>query len=101
VISRPFWERALFRLALGGLPGAQAQGTEPLTVSLVLAEPTKRDECAVWLLALLRLRSRPLPPKDVVALAAEWGVSRSTVYRARRLLAGRVKTVKGKGWVVV
>ena len=37
----------------------------------------------------------------LLALAAEWGFSRSTVYRARRQLAGRVARTGGKGWVVV
>jgi hypothetical protein len=51
--------------------------------------PTQRTECSQWLAALLE-KHGPLPPRQVVTMAAKAGYSRATVYRARQTLGERV-----------
>jgi len=48
--------------------------------------PNKVDTCADWLLATLQEQEEPIKPKEVVAMAAEAGHSRASVYRARDFL---------------
>jgi hypothetical protein len=59
-------------------------------------EPTMKDDCVAWLEDVLREAGRPLPPKEVIELAAESGFSRRTVYRARRTLAGKIRNTHGR-----
>ena len=59
-------------------------------------EPRKADECAAWLLETLQDASEPLLPKDIVALAADVGFSRRSVYRARQTLAGQITNTHGR-----
>jgi hypothetical protein len=48
--------------------------------------PTDADECAAWLLEILRENGAPMRPHELVSLALENGFSRNTLYRARRKL---------------
>jgi hypothetical protein len=58
-------------------------------------QPTKREECAEWLMALLDERG-PLSPGEVVALGIKTGYSQATVYRARKHLGGQVADTRGR-----
>jgi hypothetical protein len=53
-------------------------------------KPTQTEACAAWLLKTLQEAGAPLQPKKVLALAQEQGFTRTTLYRARRELAGVV-----------
>ena len=69
-------------------------------------EPTEVDHCADWLIALLESEGGPLKPKVICEEASEAGFSRTTVYKARRILAGRIENTKGarspaNEWVLV
>ena len=57
-------------------------------------EPTNQARCAEWLLGVLR-EGRELPPAEVTAMAREAGFSRTTLYRARRVLRAQVVDTRG------
>jgi hypothetical protein len=59
-------------------------------------EPTQTEECATWLLDLLREAGEPLQPKEVVELGKEYGFKEGTIYRARKELEGEVVNTMGK-----
>lgn len=54
-------------------------------------EPSKVDQCAEWLVMLLK-DGEPLRPKEVVDLAQEEGFSQATVYRARKTISNIINT---------
>jgi KaiC/GvpD/RAD55 family RecA-like ATPase len=56
--------------------------------------PSKVDQCAEWLAALLQ-DGGPLSPKECVELAREEGFSQATVYRARKTI-NRVIDTEGR-----
>ncbi|MFH1635392.1 MAG: AAA family ATPase [Chloroflexota bacterium] len=56
-------------------------------------EPTKEDECAVWLLDLLQDGS--MKPKDVIEAGKAEGFSRGLIYNARSGLRVRVVNTEG------
>jgi hypothetical protein len=58
-------------------------------------ESTQRMECAIWLRELLQEHG-PLPPVEVATRAGQAGYSRSTLYRARRKLAGGIVNTHGR-----
>ncbi|MBC8333170.1 MAG: AAA family ATPase [Anaerolineae bacterium] len=57
-------------------------------------EPTKEEQCAAWLLELLR--DQPLKPKDVVEAGNNEGFSRSLIYATRSSLRGQIVNTEGK-----
>jgi hypothetical protein len=58
--------------------------------------PTKVERCMEWLVGTLGAAGGPMRPADVVALAAEEGYSRATLYRARGMLGNRVRDTRGR-----
>jgi len=52
--------------------------------------PTQVDECAAWLVEYLEHAQEPRQPKHVLAAAMEAGFTRTTVYRARKRLGGKI-----------
>ncbi len=58
-------------------------------------EPSKVDECAEWIVDVLKERGE-MPVKELEQLAKEEGFSRATFYRARRKLHGVVVNTKGR-----
>jgi hypothetical protein len=58
-------------------------------------QPTKKGECARWLVALLDQHGE-LAPAEVKALAEEQGFSQATLYRARRELGSVVVDTHGR-----
>lgn len=85
----------------------------PLDQDLVAAwseppsQPRQVDLCAHWLLQFLTTAGVPVKPADVVRAAAQEGFPRTTLYRARRALAGEVVDLgnsprdPGKHWTLV
>ncbi len=57
-------------------------------------EPTKEDECAAWLLELLR--DGPMKPRNIIEAGKEEGFSRGLIYNARNSLQGRIVNTQGK-----
>ena len=69
-------------------------------------EPTESDHCAGWIVAYLEAEGGPVKPKVIIEDAEGAGYSRSTVYKARRMLAGRIENTEGakspgNEWVLV
>lgn len=58
-------------------------------------EPTRRQLCAEWLLALLKERGE-LPAREIIELAAEAGFRQATVFRARATLRGQIVNTQGR-----
>lgn len=59
-------------------------------------EPTKSDECQLWLRELLREAEHPLPPKEVVELAKLEGFGRTTVFDAYKKLSAYIGNTEGR-----
>lgn len=59
-------------------------------------EPTKEDECGVWLVRYLAESGEPMRPADVIEAAEEAGYNRRMVYRAREALNGRIENTAGR-----
>lgn len=61
-------------------------------------EPTQRDEAREWLEDFLRenMEGKPVKPKEVVQAAAEEGISRALVFRARNELRAHIKNTEGR-----
>jgi hypothetical protein len=55
--------------------------------------PTQSDLCARWLIQFLAAAGEPVKPRDVIQAAMEEGFPQRTLYRARKLLAGRIVDV--------
>ena len=53
-------------------------------------KPKRVDECAAWLLQLLKDAAEPLKPKEVLPLAQKAGFTSGVLYRARKSLEGEV-----------
>jgi hypothetical protein len=64
----------------------------------VYKEPTIVDECREWLEDYLKeeMAGKPVAPKDVVKAASEQGISRASVFRARKELRAHIKNTEGR-----
>jgi len=61
-------------------------------------EPTQRDEAREWLEDFLKemMEGKPVTPKEVVKAAAEEGISRAMVFKARTELRAHIKNTEGR-----
>lgn len=59
-------------------------------------EPTEQDQAAEWLLDYLETAGEPVPPKDIVAAAAQANISRAAIYRARETLRNEIVNTIGR-----
>ena len=61
------------------------------TDAKVYMKPAQAEACAEWLVEVLEEVGEPMKPKEVVALAKEYGFTRATVYRAREKLGEAIE----------
>lgn len=59
-------------------------------------EPTQGDQVATWLLQLLADSEEPVKPSDVIETGLELGYSESAIYRARKILEGKIVNTAGR-----
>lgn len=59
-------------------------------------EPTKLDECVIWLEDLLQGADEPLHPKEIVEAGKAEGFGRAMIYRAREALKEQIESTGGR-----